>query len=442
MGNEVLCVDVDPERVASLKRGEVPIVEPGLDRLIADGLKSGRLQFTDVPEEGVRYGLLQFIAVGTPPDEDGSADLKYVVQVARTIGLHMDKERIVVDKSTVPVGTADKVREAIDAALAERGNSIPFDVVSNPEFLKEGKAIDDFQRPDRIVVGASDLRSIELMRSLYAPFTRTHDRLMVMSVRDAEFTKYAANAMLAARISLMNEFSNVADRLGVDIEQVRQGIGSDPRIGFQFLYPGCGYGGSCFPKDVSALTRTAKAFGHEPLILNAVEEVNRRQKTILFEKINAHFEGRLKGRTFAVWGLAFKPRTDDMREATSRVLMEQLWDTGARVRAYDPAAMAEARRIYGNIENLALCDSPMEALADADALVVVTEWPQFRSPDFNEIRARLTQPVVFDGRNLYDPEDMKALGFTHYAIGRPAVKPAISGTDDRRQVAEKSDLRS
>lgn len=421
MGNEVLCVDVDRARVARLKKGEVPIVEPGLDHLLAEGLDSGRLRFTDQPAEGVQFGLLQFIAVGTPPDEDGSADLKHVLQVARSIGEHMQDEKIVVDKSTVPVGTADQVRAAIAAELRRRGTDLPFDVVSNPEFLKEGSAVEDFNHPDRIVVGAESPRSIEVMRALYAPFTRNHERLMLMAVRDAEFTKYAANSMLAARISMMNEFANIAERLGVDIEQVRKGIGSDARIGYAFLYPGVGYGGSCFPKDVSALTRTAIKSGFQPLLLQAVEEVNRRQKVLLFDKITAHFGGRLKGLTLALWGLAFKPNTDDMREAPSRVLMEALWKEGVKVRAYDPAAMQEARRLYANQPFLTLCHSPMECLDGADALAVVTEWTQFRSPDFVEIRRRLKQPVIFDGRNLYSPQQLRAAGFSHYSVGRPAV---------------------
>jgi len=421
MGNEVLCVDVDKARVARLKQGEVPIVEPGLDQLLAEGLASGRLKFTDVPAEGVESGLLQFIAVGTPPDEDGSADLKYVLQVARTIGEHMTSEKIVVDKSTVPVGTADQVRAAIAAELKKRGSQLPFDVVSNPEFLKEGSAVEDFAHPDRIVVGANQPRSIEVMRSLYAPFTRHHERLMIMAVRDAEFTKYAANAMLASRISMMNEFANIAERLGVDIEQVRKGIGSDPRIGYGFLYAGVGYGGSCFPKDVSALTRTAVKSGYEPLLLQAVEEVNRRQKNTLFEKIHGHFGGQLQGRTFALWGLAFKPNTDDMREAPSRVLMEALWKAGARVRAYDPAALQEARRLYGQEPLLTLCRSPAECLDQADALVVVTEWTQFRSPDFDALKRRLKQPLIFDGRNVYNPEELRTAGFTLYSVGRSPV---------------------
>lgn len=424
MGNDVLCVDVDKARVARLKRGEVPIVEPGLDHMMADGIKSGRLRFTDVPSEGVHFGLLQFIAVGTPPDEDGSADLRYVLQVARTIGEHMDAEKIVVDKSTVPVGTADQVRDAIAGALKARGVNLPFDVVSNPEFLKEGSAVEDFAHPDRIVVGATSPRSIEVMRHLYAPFTRNHDRLMLMSVRDAEFTKYAANAMLAARISMMNEFANVAERLGVDIEQVRKGIGSDPRIGYHFLYAGVGYGGSCFPKDVSALTRTAVKAGYEPVLLHAVEELNRRQKETLFQKIHGHFNGKLKGLTIALWGLAFKPNTDDMREAPSRVLMEALWKEGVKVRAYDPAATHEATRLYGKQPLLELCDE-MACLDGADALVVITEWTQFRSPDFDEIRRRLKHPVIFDGRNVYDPAELRGLGFTHYSVGRPPVNVPV-----------------
>ncbi|MDE1887259.1 MAG: UDP-glucose/GDP-mannose dehydrogenase family protein [Gammaproteobacteria bacterium] len=421
MGNEVLCVDVDHVRVARLKRGEVPIVEPGLDDLLAEGLQSGRLQFTDQPAAGVQFGLLQFVAVGTPPDEDGSADLRHVLQVAQTIGGHMQSEKIVVHKSTVPVGTADQVRAVMAAELHKRGKALPFDVVSNPEFLKEGSAVEDFNHPDRIVVGAESARSIEVMRTLYAPFTRNHERLILMAVRDAEFTKYAANSMLAARISMMNEFADIAERLGVDIEQVRKGIGSDARIGYAFLYPGAGYGGSCFPKDVSALTRTAIKAGHPPLLLQAVEEVNRRQKQMLFGKIQAHFGGKLQGLTLALWGLAFKPNTDDMREAPSRVLMEALWKEGAQVRAYDPAAMAEARRLYAKQPLLSLCQTPMECLDGADALAVVTEWPQFRSPDFEDIKRRLKRPVIFDGRNLYSPQQLRAAGFSHYSVGRPAV---------------------
>ncbi len=423
MGNEVLCVDVDKARVARLNNGEVPIVEPGLDHLLAEGLKSGRLRFTDIPAEGVQFGLVQFIAVGTPPDEDGSADLKHVLQVAASIGEHMQSEKIVADKSTVPVGTAERVRETIAAELNKRSSTLTFDVVSNPEFLKEGSAVDDFAHPDRVVIGAGSQRSIEVMRGLYAPFTRNHERLMIMAVPDAEFTKYAANAMLASRISMMNEFANIAERLGVDIEQVRKGIGSDARIGYPFLYPGVGYGGSCFPKDVLALTHTAAKSGYEPLMLQAVEEVNRRQKQTLFQKIRTHFDGNLKGRTFALWGLAFKPKTDDMREAPSRVLMEALWKEGAKVRAFDPAAMREAQRLYGQQALLILCQSPMECLDGADALVVVTEWTQFRSPDFAAVKRKLKQPLIFDGRNVYSPDELRAAGITLYSVGRPVVKP-------------------
>ena len=415
MGNEVLCVDVDKARVARLKQGEVPIVEPGLDQLLAEGLASGRLKFTDVPAEGVESGLLQFIAVGTPPDEDGSADLKYVLQVARTIGEHMTSEKIVVDKSTVPVGTADQVRAAIAAELKKRGSQLPFDVVSNPEFLKEGSAVEDFAHPDRIVVGANQPRSIEVMRSLYAPFTRHHERLMIMAVRDAEFTKYAANAMLASRISMMNEFANIAERLGVDIEQVRKGIGSDPRIGYGFLYAGVGYGGSCFPKDVSALTRTAVKSGYEPLLLQAVEEVNRRQKNTLFEKIHGHFGGQLQGRTFALWGLAFKPNTDDMRDAPSIAMIAALQDAGARVRAFDPQGQKGARAVLSDV---AFADDSYACARGADALVIVTEWDEFRALDLRRLKQELKAPIVIDLRNIYPPEEMRRHGFVYSSVGR------------------------
>ena len=422
MGNDVLCVDVNKDRVARLKQGEIPIHEPGLPALVQEGIRSGCLRFTDDPAAGVSHGLIQFIAVGTPPDEDGSADLKYVLAVADSIAAHMDGDRIVVDKSTVPVGTADKVRARIAAGLQKRGASHWFDVVSNPEFLKEGAAVKDFMTPDRIVIGASEVKSIEAMRQLYAPFNRQHDRLIVMRVRDAEFTKYAANSMLAARISLMNEFANLAERLEVDIEAVRVGIGSDPRIGYQFIYPGPGYGGSCFPKDVQALVKTARDTGYEPRILAATEAVNDDQKQALFGKISKHFDGALKGKVFALWGLAFKPGTDDMREAPARTLMEALWAAGASVRAFDPEARDECRRIYGERADLVLCASKDEALRGADALVVVTEWPVFRSPDFAALKAALKQPLIFDGRNLYDPATTRRHGFTHYAIGRPAVR--------------------
>jgi UDPglucose 6-dehydrogenase len=419
-GNHVVCVDVDPRKIDMLNAGEVPIHEPGLDELIKRNAAKGRLKFTLDAAEGVAHGLFQMIAVGTPPDEDGSADLRYVLAVAKTIATHMTEYKVVITKSTVPVGTADKVRAALSDQLASRGVQVEFDVVSNPEFLKEGAAIGDFMRPDRVIVGTDNPRVTELMRALYEPFTRSRDRLIAMDIRSAELTKYAANAMLATKISFMNEIANLAERVGADIEKVRVGIGSDPRIGYGFIYPGVGYGGSCFPKDVQALARSARQAGYTPEILDAVEAVNARQKTVLFAKIAKHFGGDLKGRTIAVWGLAFKPNTDDMREAPSRVLMEALWEAGARVRAYDPVAMAETRRIYGERPDLRLCDSMESALADADALAIVTEWQEFRSPDFDQIRDALKQPVIFDGRNLYDPALMTRFGFTYYAIGRGA----------------------
>jgi len=419
VGNDVLCVDIDQNKIDMLLRGEIPIYEPGLDKMVAKNVESGRLTFTTDPKQGVAHGLFQFIAVGTPPDEDGSADLQYVLAVANSIGEHMEDYRIIVDKSTVPVGTADKVRDKVNAALADRGVSFEFDIVSNPEFLKEGAALDDFMKPDRIVIGADNPRVTELLRELYAPFNRNHDRLVVMDIRSAELTKYAANAMLATKISFMNELSNLADRLGADIEKVRIGIGSDPRIGYHFIYPGCGYGGSCFPKDVQALERTANEVGYNAELLTAVEAVNNRQKEQLFHKIHAHFDGNLKGKTIALWGLAFKPKTDDMRAAPSRTLMEALWEAGAKVQAHDPEAMNEARRIYGDRDDLKLVDSPDDALNAADALVVVTEWSAYRSPDFDSIKASLTQPTIFDGRNLYDPLRLREDGFRYYCIGRP-----------------------
>ncbi|BCX82103.1 UDPglucose 6-dehydrogenase [Methylomarinovum caldicuralii] len=418
VGNEVLCMDVDRDKIDRLKRGEIPIYEPDLDKLVARNAAAGRLSFTTDPAEAVSHGLFQFIAVGTPPDEDGSADLRHVLAVAATIAEHMDDYRIVVNKSTVPVGTADRVRDRIQEILARRGKVLEFDVVSNPEFLKEGAAIDDFMKPDRIIVGTDNPRTAELLRVLYAPFNRNHDRLIAMDVRSAELTKYAANAMLATKISFMNELANLAEKLDADIEKVRVGIGSDPRIGYHFIYPGCGYGGSCFPKDVKALERTAREAGYEACLLQAVEQVNERQKRRLFEKICDHFNGDLAGRTIALWGLAFKPNTDDMREAPSRVLMEQLWQAGARVQAHDPVAMNEARRIYGEREDLVLADSPMEAVQGADALAVVTEWRVFRSPDFPALREKLKQPVLFDGRNIYDPAILRGMGFHYYGIGR------------------------
>jgi len=425
VGNDVLCVDVDPAKIEMLNQGRVPIYEPGLDRMVQENSRAGRLRFTLDPAEGVAHGLFQFIAVGTPPDEDGSADLQHVLAVARTIGEHLEDYRVVVNKSTVPVGTADRVREAIDATLAERGAQRDFDVVSNPEFLKEGAAIGDFMKPDRIIVGTDNPRTAELMRALYAPFNRNHDRLLAMDIRSAELTKYAANAMLATKISFMNELSNMAERLGADIEQVRVGIGSDPRIGYQFIYPGAGYGGSCFPKDVKALERIARDIDYDAQLLSAVEAVNDRQKRVLFDKISRHF-GDVRGKTVALWGLAFKPNTDDMREASSRVLMETLWEAGARVQAYDPVAMDECRRIYGERDDLVLAESAADALEGADALTVITEWQEFRSPDFEQIRASLREPVIFDGRNLYDPARLASLGFTYYAIGRPVARPTDS----------------
>ncbi len=418
VGNHVMCIDIDADKIARLNQGEVPIHEPGLDEYIERNMKAGRLSFTTDIDAAVEHGLFQFIAVGTPPDEDGSADLQYVLAVARSIGKRLKDYRIIIDKSTVPVGTADKVAKEVTNALEQRGASGEFDVVSNPEFLKEGAAIDDFMKPDRIVIGADNPRTTELLRALYAPFNRSHDRLVAMDVRSAELTKYAANALLATKISFMNELANLAEGLGADIEHVRLGIGSDPRIGYHFIYPGCGYGGSCFPKDVTALERTARKIGYEAELLQAVEAVNERQKEKLFAKINAYFDGSLQSKTMAVWGLAFKPNTDDMREAPSRVLMERLWKSGARVRAYDPVAMAETQRIYGQRDNLVLCESAESALEGADALVVVTEWSVFRSPDFDVIKASLAHPVIFDGRNIYEPEQMRGLGIDYFGIGR------------------------
>ncbi len=418
VGNEVVCVDIDPQKIERLNRGEIPIYEPGLEKIIHNNTRAGRLSFTTDIETGVAHGLFQFIAVGTPPDEDGSADLQYVKAVAKSIGEHMNEYRVIIDKSTVPVGTADKVSETVVNALKKRGVEIDFDVVSNPEFLKEGAAIDDFMKPDRIVIGTDNPRTTELLRALYTPFNRNHDRLVVMDVRSAELTKYAANAMLATKISFMNELSNMAERLGADIEQVRLGIGADPRIGYHFIYPGCGYGGSCFPKDVQALERTANEIGYDAPLLQAVETVNNRQKTVLFQKISHHFSGDLKGKTFALWGLAFKPKTDDMRAAPSRTLMEALWDAGAKVQAYDPEAMQEAERIYGKRQDLVLCENMKSTLSGADALIIVTEWQAFRSPDFELIKAQLNAPTIFDGRNIYDPATVSNQGFTYYAIGR------------------------
>ncbi len=417
-GNHVICVDIDQGKIDRLNAGDIPIHEPGLEDLIARNVEKGRLQFTTDAASAVAHGLFQIIAVGTPPDEDGSADIKHVLAVARTIGTHMTDYKVVMTKSTVPVGTSEKVKATVARTLEERKDSVEFDVVSNPEFLKEGAAIADFMKPDRVIVGTDNPRTAELLKALYDPFTRNHQRMIVMDLCSAELTKYAANAMLATKISFMNELSNLAERMGADIEKVRIGIGSDPRIGYSFIYPGAGYGGSCFPKDVKALVRSAADAGHEASILAAVEEVNERQKRVLFEKISSFFGGHLKGRTFALWGLAFKPNTDDMRESPSRVLMEALWSAGASVRAYDPVAMGEARRIYGENQYLKLCESADEALQGADALAICTEWQEFRSPDFDLMREALASKAVFDGRNLYDPLLMKRFGLRYFAIGR------------------------
>ena len=417
-GNHVVCVDIDSGKVARLQQGEIPIHEPGLDELVRRNQEKGRLRFTTSAEEGIAHGLFQFIAVGTPPEEDGSADLSHVLAVAEVIGRHMGEYRIIVDKSTVPVGTADKVRDPIAAVLEERNAELEFDVVSNPEFLKEGAAVGDFMRPDRIVVGTDNPRTAELLRHLYAPFTRNHERLLVMDIRSAELTKYAANAMLATTRSFMTEMANLAERMGADIEKVRLGIGSDPRIGYSFIYPGAGYGGSCFPKDVKALVHSAGEHVFEATLLKSVEAVNKQQKQLLFRKINAYFKGELHGRTIAIWGLAFKPNTDDMREAPSRDLMEALWAAGAKVRAYDPVAMGEARRIYGDRSDLVLVDRGEAALEGADALAVVTEWQEFRSPDFDLLRDSLAHKVIFDGRNLYEPSLVKSFGLAYHGIGR------------------------
>ncbi len=425
VGNEVLCLDLDLlcldldlNKIETLKAGGIPIYEPGLEDMVKRNVAAGRLSFTTDIEESVAFGQIQFIAVGTPPDEDGSADLQYVVAAARNIGRHMTDYKLVVDKSTVPVGTADKVRAALAEELATRGVTIEFNVASNPEFLKEGAAVDDFMKPDRIIIGTDSEHATTLLRQLYAPFQRNHDRLTVMDVRSAELTKYAANAMLATRISFMNELAVLAEKLGADIEQVRHGIGSDPRIGYHFLYAGCGYGGSCFPKDVQALRRTGQENGIPLRVLDAVEEANEAQKHILVNKLTARFGTDLKGKRFAMWGLAFKPNTDDMREAPSRTMLEALWAMGASVSAYDPAAMEEARRIYGERTDLLLVDSPMDALKGADALLIVTEWKVFRSPNFDTMKSLLKAPLVFDGRNLYEPQAMREMGFDYLPIGR------------------------
>jgi UDPglucose 6-dehydrogenase len=418
MGNQVVCVDVDADKIARLERGEIPIFEPGLEPLVVRNHAAGRLKFSTDAAAGVAHGEVIFIAVGTPPDEDGSADLRYVVAVARSIGEHLLRYTVVVDKSTVPVGTADRVHAEIMAVLEERGADVAFDVVSNPEFLKEGDAVNDCMKPDRIVVGSSSPRAIDILRNLYAPFNRNHDRIVVMDERSAELTKYAANAMLATKISFMNEIANIAEHVGADVEMVRHGIGADPRIGYHFIYPGAGYGGSCFPKDVQALERSAITNGYDARLLGAVEAVNRDQKRKLFDLVSRHFDGNLRGRTIALWGLAFKPNTDDMREAPSRVLMEALWQAGAKVRAFDPQAREETARIYGAHDDLVLCDDPWTTLQGADALAVATEWKVFRSPDFARVKAMLKTPVLFDGRNLYDPAMVEDAGLAYYGIGR------------------------
>ena len=418
VGNQVVCVDIDAAKVDGLNQGVIPIYEPGLEELVLANHAGGRITFTTETSNSIDHGEVIFIAVGTPPDEDGSADLQYVLAVARTIGTHLSRPAVIVNKSTVPVGTADKVRDAIAAELKSRGLSLAFEVVSNPEFLKEGDAVKDCMRPDRIVVGTASASALETMKRLYAPFNRNHERIVAMDVRSAELTKYAANAMLATKISFMNEMANIAERVGADIEMVRHGIGSDPRIGYSFIYPGAGYGGSCFPKDVQALERTARQHGYNAQILQAVEAVNDRQKHKLFELVERHFGGKLQGRTFALWGLAFKPNTDDMREASSRTLLARLWEAGAKVQAYDPEAMEEAHRIYGERPDLQLSAAPAAALEGADALIVLTEWKAFWSPDFSKIKSRLKDPVIFDGRNIYEPAEVEAAGLAYYGIGR------------------------
>ncbi|ASL26856.1 UDP-glucose/GDP-mannose dehydrogenase family protein [Azotobacter chroococcum] len=419
VGHDVLCVDIDEEKIERLSQGHVPLYEPGLETLVRENHAAGRLNFTTDAAEGVRRGEVQFIAVGTPADEDGSADLRYVLAVAETIAEHMERHQVIVDKSTVPVGTADRVAARVAEILARRGREeLTFEVVSNPEFLKEGSAVADCMRPDRIVIGTTSRDAEEVMRELYAPFNRNHEKIIVMDPHSAELTKYAANCMLATKISFMNEMASLAEMLGADIELVRRGIGSDPRIGYDFIYAGAGYGGSCFPKDVQALIRTAENIDFDAKLLRAVAQRNKEQKTSLYKKISHHFEGDLQGRTFAIWGLSFKPRTDDMREAPSRTLMEALWNAGARVQAYDPEAMEEAQRLYGNRTELTLCGTKEAALKDADALVIVTDWQAFKAPDFEFIRQQLRQPLIFDGRNLFEPGRLQRKGITYYSIGR------------------------
>ena len=417
-GHTVICVDIDENKLARLRKGEIPIFEPGLEPIVKSNFAEGRLLFTSDAKEAIEQSEVQFIAVGTPPNEDGSADLKHVLAVAKTIATHMTGYTVVVDKSTVPVGTADKVTEMIAQTLKARGVDFAFDVVSNPEFLKEGAAVADCQRPDRIIIGTESAQAENTLRELYEPFNRNHDKVIVMNVRSAELTKYAANCMLATKISFMNEMANIAELVGADIESVRQGIGSDQRIGYHFIYPGAGYGGSCFPKDVSALVKTSEGMGYTPWILNAVESRNQAQKHVVFEKIQRYFKDGLKNKTFALWGLSFKPNTDDMREAPSRVVMEALWQAGARVQAFDPAAMEETQHIYGDRPDLMLCGTKEAALMGADALVIMTEWKNFRVPDFERMKSSLKTPAIFDGRNLFEPARMRERGFDYFSIGR------------------------
>lgn len=418
VGNEVICVDIDQNKIDLLNQGKVPIYEPGLEVMITRNIEAGRLHFTTDSKTAVEHGLFQFIAVGTPPNEDGSADLQYVLAVAETIASHMNSYRVIVNKSTVPVGTADEVKTRVADTLAHNCENYEFDVVSNPEFLKAGASVNDFMSPDRIIVGTETPRVTELLRELYVPFNRNHDRFLSMDVRSAELTKYAANAMLATKISFMNELANLAERVGADIELVRHGIGSDKRIGYSFIYAGCGYGGSCFPKDINALVRSANKVGYDAALLKAVERVNTHQKQLLFQKIDTHFKGDLTGKVFALWGLAFKPNTDDMREAPSRILIKSLLEAGANIQAYDPEAMDESRRIFGDREGLIYYENPEKTLEGANALLIVTEWQEFRSPNFERIKQLLLEPVIFDGRNLYDPIHLKRDGFIYYGIGR------------------------
>ncbi|NCU42181.1 MAG: UDP-glucose/GDP-mannose dehydrogenase family protein [Candidatus Moranbacteria bacterium] len=418
VGNNVVCLDTDARKIEMLNRGEMPLYEPGLEPLVLKNVKEGRLEFTTEYEKAVSHGSILFIAVGTPPDEDGSADLRYVLSVAKSIGEHMKEYKVIADKSTVPVGTAEKVRSEIKKSLDSRGVTLEFDVVSNPEFMAEGRAVADFKQPDRIVVGTDSERARELLRDLYAPFNRSHDRLIEMDIKSAELTKYASNAMLATKISFMNDLALLAEELGADIENVRRGMGADPRIGHHFLFPGPGYGGSCFPKDVKAITKTAKDYGKVMRILQSVEDVNDDQKKVLFSKISHYFGKNLGGKTLALWGLSFKANTDDMREASSRVLLEALWEVGVTVRVYDPQAMEETERIYGKRNDLIFCKDMYDALRGSDALVIVTEWEVFRSPDFDTMAKLLSEKVIFDGRNLYDPQDMKDIGYLYYGIGR------------------------